>query len=264
MRTIGPLLLLVCLFLPQLALGANPAVKPFNLGIGAFQKGEFTEASKKFEEALNASPDSTSVLYNWGLSLYKEKKIGLALAAWRRARALSPSFRESHRALEHAKKETHAAAFDGEGSDWETFRNSTLVHISFHWVAGLTLLLLFLGGFYLLKYMASRKFALREETPLPKAPVMAFTVLFFGTALLLLSICKIYDQLEPRATVIVEKATVYTAPSTDDNQIFELREGVEVLPLRTEESWVQIQSLGGLSGWIQLNSIYHTSGKQLW
>lgn len=247
-----------------LAFADSSSQESFKKGIGAFQKEDFPEATSLFSKSLEASPNNPTVLYNWGLSLYREGQIGLALGAWRRARGLSPFFRPSHEALKHAKETVHSAAFDGEGSDWETVREHVLVHVSFQVFAILTLGFLLFGGIKVLKFLGARKFALLEETPMPDTPLMGFLSLILALCFAALTAGKIYDQLKSRATVVPERVAVYTAPSKEDNQVFELLEGVEVFPLRTEGEWVQIVSIGGLSGWISKDSIYYTSGRKLW
>ncbi|MCB0422893.1 MAG: hypothetical protein KDD61_17970 [Bdellovibrionales bacterium] len=242
----------------------NASREVFSKGIGAFQKKEFSEASKLFAEVLREEPNNPSALYNWGLSLYQEGKVGQALAAWRRSQALSPFSGETRKALKFAKEHVSTAGFGDPDSEWETFRSWLLVPVSFSLYATLTLVFLLIGGVPTLKYFAARKFALLEDQPLPKTPLKGFFSLFLFSLFVILAISKAYDLSVDRATVVTEKVAVYTAPSSDDNQVFELLEGMEVFPLRTEGEWVQISSLGGLSGWIQKGHLYYTSGRQLW
>ena len=99
---------------------------------------------------------------------------------------------------------------------------------------------------------------------MPKFPTLGFIVAIFAVTFITLSTLKIIDDFKTRATVITEKVAVYIGPSKEDNQLFELFEGAEVLVLKFNGDWTQVSFAEGQSGWVPKQSLFLTSGSTLW
>lgn len=233
-------------------------------GIKSYQSSKFEEASQNFRLAFAKEPQNRSILFNWGLSEYKQGRVGMAAAAWRRALAIDPDFSVARRALEVLAPELPSAQSLSDGKFFETFRSTVLVHISLTQVATATALFLLGAGWLLLTYLGKRRRALDEEQQLPSFPSIgiAFLVLFFLSSFT--GLTKVYDFFQPRATVITTTASVFSGPSENSSSLFELAEGLEVIMSREKGPWRQVSSPGGLSGWVKQDSLFQTSGLQKW
>ena len=71
------------------------------------------------------------------------------------------------------------------------------------------------------------------------------------------------DENTPRGTIVVEKVHVRAGPGEKEAQLFELFEGNEVLILRVDDDWAQIQFPGAFTGWIPQSAIFQNFGKNL-
>lgn len=233
-------------------------------GIKSYQSSKFEEASQNFRLAFAKEPQNRSILFNWGLSEYKQGKIGMAAAAWRRALAIDPDFSVARRALEVLSPELPTAQSLSDGKFFETFRSTVLVHVSLTQVATVTALFLLGAGWLLLTYLGKRRRALEEEQQLPSFPSVGVALLIMFLLSSFTGLTKVYDFFQPRATVIATTASVYSGPSENSSSLFELAEGLEVIMNREQGTWRQVSSPGGLSGWVKQDSLFQTSGLQQW
>lgn len=253
-RTILVLLLLFC------RAAYSDATPVYQAALKYYQDKNYAEAEKKFEEFLKLEADNLFGLYNLGLSAFNNNKRGYAVAAWRRVLSVDPDFSPALKALSYAETQMPSDVFSTQNSTWESLRKNVLSLAHLDRFFGLTVLLLLFSSFLGVRYYGARHRAFRDEKPLPPFP----TVLIFFVALLLLSsaatVAKTIADTEARATVISKDLSVRSGPSSDDNILFDLIEGSEVILVREVEQWAQISYPGGLSGWVPSNSLLKTSG----
>ena len=232
----------------------------FLQGIKTYQNNYYDQAIHDFEKSLELIPHNPTILFNWGLSEMKRKNFGIAIAAWRKAITIAPDFQPAHQALKFASSQAPQQTFSYSNNSWETFRNSFLRQFSLNNLLFLTLLFAVSSGFLLIKYWSKRSLALREERPLPKFPTVG-SLLFVGFLFFSFSvITKIIDSLRPRATVVAEKASLYTGPNREDTVLFEIFSGHEVVVLNKMNNWAQIKIPGGPTGWVPEENLFLTSG----
>ena len=230
--------------------------------IQSYQKGQYQEAADSFKKAVESDPNNPALLYNWGLSSYKLNQKGLALGAWRKALAVQPSFSRAERAIRFAEKDIPRAAF-AEDSFWESYRlffkNTSSQKLLF-----VTAILIALTGFLAIRYLSRRKAAISDETPMPPFPIVLTVFGFLLLITLTLTISKLIDSSDIRATVVATPATVRTSPEAQATSIAELPEGGEVVIRRHEAGWAQVSYPGGITGWIELGKILPATGKSTW
>ncbi len=257
-------------FADQARVVASTGDEIYQSALKLYQEQNFAEAEKQFHEFLLNEPDNKFALYNWGLASYKLGQKGKALAAWRRALNIDPDFMLPMRAMQFAQTEMPADAFSHDASGWENLRSSILNHAKLDRFFGLSVLLILFTGFLGVRYFGARHRALRDETPLPPFPTVFILLTACLMGSLVLTGTKLIADSEPRATVIEAGLAVRSGPNLEDNSLFELIEGVEVILVRKmmpaqsetkEMGWAQITYPGGLTGWVPLNSIFQTSGR---
>jgi len=234
------------------------------------QKSE--EASRIFEQAYRAGKDFPALFYNWGLAAYYMNKKGLALGLWRRALYLNPEFTTASQALQFVAAELPKDSSANSLSAWAAFRNHFLAAVSLNKLLATTWLFLVIAGFLLIRYAGQRIHALRNESPLPKKPVIGgfFSILAFF--FIFASAAKIFVLFETRATVIASRVVLRTGPTETDNPLFELIEGFNVVIRQIQapsdqesQGWALVTLDSGASGWIPTPSLFQHSGQEkLW
>ena len=263
-------IVLLLLFCPFLSLsfaedGITPdsAMEAYQKGLQSFQNNQFEEARDLFRYSWEKSPQSALSLFNWGLAEQKLGNQGMALAAWRKALFLKPGFDSAEQAIEYLIKTSSLPGIQKNQNHWEVFRESALIKLSFHQLSALVLLLLIAAGWKTIQYLGQRYVAIEQELPLPSMPwVGLFLVTLLISSITLVGF-KVVDYYNPRATVIQNTVTVYSAPSGSSSSLFEIYEGAEVYLKRKQSAWSQVKYPGGLTGWVQNQSLFHTSGKEL-
>lgn len=227
-----------------------------------YQKGQYQAAADLFKKALQEDPNNPALLYNWGLSVFKLNHKGEALGAWRKALAINPSFGRAQKALTLVEKDVPRAAF-AEDSFWETYRRF-FMNTSMHQLLFITAILLAMSGYLFIRFWASRKRAMAEETPMPPFPIVLTATGILLVAAIILTTSKVIDGFDIRATVITVPATVRTSPDVQATSIAELPEGVEVILRRHENGWAQISYPGGITGWMEQVHLLPATRKTLW
>lgn len=259
-KTLFPLVFALSI-LGSVVAKAQTAESHFKDGLAAFQKGDVKQARAAFRESLHLDPESPVALYNLALAEQRSGENGLALALWRKALALNPSYRPAENAIQWTKGRLERAEIPHEVEYWESFRKTVLFNTPLStWVVCSAALLL-LGGWLLLRYFGARRRALLEEQPLPPFPTVA-SVLLAGFLLFVgLSGAKAWDLSIVRGTVLPKKVEARSAPDTSGTPLFDLYEGLEVIVRYRTGDWTQVTYPGGPTGWVPTSAIFATTDK---
>ena len=232
----------------------------FQSGVAHYRAGKFEEALVAFKDALRLDPDNVQVLTNLGLTQYQLGKKGEAVALLRKARTLDPLFSTPQAALSFILPQLDVKEIPHEIQFWETVRSEFLIPFSLTGFLGLTALCFFAFGWVGLAFFGRRRRALKENLNPPAFPVSLVFITVIFMAIASLTIMKFFDLQIPRATVVVEKATIFSAPSDQAVALYDIYSGLEVVLHQTSDEWVQVTYPGASTGWIQKNNIYQTSG----
>lgn len=264
--------LIVFLFyfgLGHVALGSvspkvDSGLEAYQKGLRLYQEANYEEALGLFKAFVREEPNNIPALYNMGLSAYQAAKRGLAVGAWRRALFFDPGFKPARQALELARSEMPREAFQGPRGyrgflETHILSVTTLIqHIS------LNVLLLLGCGIILIRYFAKRANALATDQSLPPFPFFGsfLSLLFFLSLILVLQ--KAHWDKAPRATVISKNLNLYSGPSSQQNILFDLSEGFQVVIRQTQGEWAQVTYPGGLTGWTYKEQLFQTTGAPRW
>lgn len=234
----------------------------FSQGTEAYLKQNFAAAAEKFKSLASRRPTEASVFLNWGLSEYQSGRKGLGVALWRRALVLDPSELRARAALNFATQQMQLRGPDD--SSWrEWLRQKVLAWLTLDQMLAVSLCLLATSGWLVLTYVARRRKALRDELALPPFSWITGVLSFCLVIALTLTGLKTFDQLTARATAVTA-TPVRSAPSGESSTLFELREGTDVILRQAKKGWTQIHYPGGMSGWVPDETLFQTSGMQLW
>lgn len=229
----------------------------FQKGLADYQSRKYEEARTDFEKLLDQGTISARLLHNLALTYFQMNQKPRALALWRKALVIDPSFRAARAGRDMMESRFNMRPF--ERDSFNLWLRRTLEFISFYEVLWLMAFVLSGSGWLWIRYSSERRQALDEDQPLPAFPVSAVlvTVIFFFCVGL--TVLKSNALLTPRGTVVSEKASVRSLPSDDGVPLFEIGGGMEVLIRRQENGWKQIQNADGNTGWIKDSDILVSS-----
>lgn len=257
------------LWMSSISLAQEPAIETgtseqlYLTGVSHFQKQQYKEAADSFRLAFQKDRNNRAILYNWGIAEHKLGNSGMAAGAWRRALNVDPEFSRAAKALDFISPQISASRSQDLGF-FETFRQNILNHVSPAQLGGTSILLLFSSGWLLLGYLGKRRRAFNENTSLPTFPAIGLSLFILCLLSMSIGAAKVYDLTQPRATIITTTASVFSGPHNDSPTLFEVSAGFEVILRRHQEGWMQVVSPGGLSGWMKKDSLFQTSGWDLW
>jgi tetratricopeptide (TPR) repeat protein len=261
--------LVLLVFVPTFLFAQAETAKPadfetaFNSGISAYQNKRYPEAKEAFNAALGFQKNNVTVLTNLAMTHYQLKETAYAMALLRKAIFLNPNFDVAHSALNFIKTQSDAKELPHTISNWENWRTNVLNLVSFEWLMIFAGLLFGLAGWGWLNWWQKYKKSVAENEVRPSlsAPYLILTLMFLFS--IFTAVTKLIAQWESRATIVVEKIEARTLPAADAPSLFELNAGHEVIINIQNESWAQVTYPGGMTGWIPIQSLVQTSGRNL-
>ena len=234
----------------------STASSAFESGIAAYQKNDFKTSRQWFRVALSKDPAQIVAWYDLGLAEQHLGNTGFAIAFWRKALALAPRFSSAKYAIDFTRAKIEHADIPHDVEAWETLRSTVLVYASSFQFALATAAVFFIAGWFALIFIGRRRRALLDEKSLPAPPVGAVGAAILFVALLCLTICKVIDDQDLRATVIAKKVEAKALPDASSTPLFDLYEGLEVVVRQTHKDWIQVTYPGGATGWISRDSLF--------
>lgn len=252
------LLLIFILTNPVFAEGNESQAGTFQKGLAAYQNKQFEEARGSFQSLLDQGLVTAEILHNLALANYQLNQKPLALALWRKALTLEPTFRAARAGREFTENELNQRGY--ERDQITQFFRTTLEFLSFYEATWLIALLLGVAGWMWIGYMGERKAAFDEERPLPDFPTPAVIVSLLLVLCMGLTGLKARQTFRTRATITGANVNARSLPADDAVSLFELRGGSEVLIRRQEKDWSQVLNSDGNSGWVKDSELYITSG----
>ncbi|MEW5766797.1 MAG: hypothetical protein AB1797_04110 [bacterium] len=201
---------------------------------GLYQKGDYAEAAKGYEEIIKRGIKNSTLFYNLGNAYFRNKALGQAILNYERAKRLSPRDEDIRFNLEFAR------ALINESKDhwWQRGLNLFSIHeltiftTLFYWLLMLGLII------YLFR---SGPFWLRLN--LAMAIIFLLSGLCLGT--------KIYYEQAHKPAIVLEKTAARNGPGEDYSVGISLPEGKRVIILNQREGWLEVGlPKEGLKGWV--------------
>lgn len=228
----------------------------FQKGLAAYQNKQFDEARDNFLNLVAGGQASPALFHNLALAFFQLDQKPFAMAFWRKALALDPSFRPAL-----AGRQMMESKFNMTSWEKDTFNlwiRRTMEGVSFYELAWLIAFVIGGAGWIWIRYLAARKIAIEDEQPKPAFPMIAagLAVIFVGT--LALMALKFSALQTTHATVVQPKINARSLPADEGVGLFELGGGVEVVIRRTEGDWLQVQNSDGATGWVKKSEVLVT------
>lgn len=234
----------------------------FKAGVQFYQNKKFPEAKEAFQKALDFDQNNLQALTNLALTYFQLGEKGWALALLRKAQNIDPLFSTPKSAFQFIQPQLEVKEIPHELTTWEAIRSRFIQPFSQASFVFLTAVFLFAAGWSWIQYFSARQKADAEEKPYPPFPLFSLIYSIGFVCMFLLMLGKFYDLSLSRGTVVISKASVLTLPDEKAPLLFELYAGLEVLVLKKENAWMQVQYPGGMTGWVKENSVFITDGNE--
>lgn len=213
----------------------------------AMNDGKFKEASEYYESALFSGHMNGHVLYNYGISLWRQNDIGAAMAAFLGAKRYIPRNPDLKTNLEFVHKSIQ------DKLDYAFHR--PIWSKPFFWIDNMSRkeqamcisVFMFLACFCfaLFQYNFGQAFA---------KIVGGFSVVLSLVFVMGLSVDFMVKR--PVGAVHVATAKAYSGPSTHGNTVvFEVSQGSPVQLLESDSQWAKVILSDGKKGWIEKSAI---------
>lgn len=230
---------------------------PFQKGLAAYQKQNYTEARDVFEKISSEGKVTARLLHNLALTYFQLNDKPHALALWRKALAIDPSYRAARMGRDLLEQRFHMQRWEQNG--FSAAFHQTLETVSIYEAVAVSALVFAIFGWLWIGYFARRRSALDEERPMPGVPFVALVFSLVLLANLTLIVFKVQDHYTVRATLLTDKVSARSLPAEDAVSLFDLPAGNEVLVHQQSSGWTQVQNRDGNTGWVKDSEILITS-----
>jgi tetratricopeptide (TPR) repeat protein len=226
-------------------------------GLSAYQNKQYAEARDAFQSLLAQGAVQPTVLHNLALAEFQLDQKPMALALWRKALSIQPSFRPAREGRAYLESKMQMHPFETDSLNLWVHRN--LESLSFFDLLWLNALVILLAGWQWIEYFGRRGQAFAEGSSLPTFPTMAALLSAVFIGLVTLAALKGKDSFSDRATITAAKVSARSLPADGGVGLFDLSGGNEVLIRRQQDGWSQVQNSDGSTGWVKDSDLYVTS-----
>ncbi len=233
----------------------------FQKATAAYKKQNLDEAKLLFTEFLNKTP-SSEVYYNLGLVEYEAKNIGPAVGFWRKALELDPHNRLAEQSLAFIQKRIEHPELNRQNDNLEILHERLLKHSQLEYLTLLSVFIFVAATWLLLSYLGERRRSREQQLAQPALPWISgllFVLFIFSS---FISGAKLYDLNVSRATVLLNKISVLSAPDPESTLLFELFEGLEVVVESSHGDYLQVTFPGGMTGWTLKKNLLLNGGHE--
>ncbi len=238
------LFLLLFIIMPQ-CLAATETETLFDQGNRAFSQGNYEQAIDFFEDIVENSGYSASLLYNLANSYVQNGQIGKAIVNYERAAILSPSDSDISGNLDKVRKESGLFQQEPEGVD----RLFSLFSIN-QW-ATLTLLILAIVTLFLI-FAVKISFGKSLRIGVYSSSIILLALTASG-------VFTKYQQLNP-SIVTSSSAKILISPFESSTSVGAIQEGRRVYPVKTHGAYSYVTDAAGRKGWLMTSEIESVCG----
>ncbi len=235
------------LALQSLAVAGDKSTLLYNEGNKLYRNKEFKKAEALYTKALSTGIKNGNLYYNLANSCFKQKKYGKARLYYEKALKLMPQDKEVRENLKTLLLILDDKVNEEDGSFLsQLFQNVLNIASVSTWVYCVDVFYLILCGVFIYSFLLKHK--------KPKGVILWGSVICFGLSGILLG-GKIINEWDTQAIVMQKELEVKSAPQQSYPTIFKIHKGAKVLLVEKRKDWVFIKLGNKLRGWIPVNSI---------
>ena len=248
-----PLILISLVFCANFALSAEDSQDPRSIFYKAnslYEQREYEKASQVYAKILDIYAESGPLYFNIGNTFFKMGKIGYAILAYKKAQRLMPGDSDLKSNLVYAESLTEDSALQVLPQNriaWLfkfPFREYGLNTVS---IILIVLYLMFIAMFL----MGIINPVFKRRMTILFYPVLVGFLLTLGAFGI-----RYYDEeMLKHGVVVAKEAECKYEPIDKSNNYFTLKEGQEVLVLKTRNGWRRIRRLDGKLAWVKSDTV---------
>lgn len=243
-------LILLFTFLYSFA-GANTNNLLLDSANSAYSKGDYSKASKLYENIISNGQEAPEVYFNLGNSYYKTSNIALAILNYERALKLEPDNEDFNFNLKLANQKTEDKIDAAPQLFLSQWKNGVVDLMTEKGWSQLCILFICISLILFAIYITMLKRGLKQ---------FGF---FGGTTLVILSIITFFiaqhkysiTKNNSEAIITSPSITVTGSPNEKGTKLFILHEGTKVNVTQEDVSWVEIKIANGNTGWIKRSEL---------
>lgn len=252
MKKIAVVAILICMWtIPAVADdGAQDPRQLFYKANSLYEKRDYEKASEEYAKILAMGLETGPLYYNIGNTFYKMGKIGYAILAYKRALRLMPGDSDLKSNLNYAQSLTEDSALSAQGQN----RIALLIKAPFRDM-NLNTVAIILITLYLMVIMLAMGGIINHIFRQRVTFIFYLSLVLFLITLAAFSV-KYYDEEVLRHGIVVTKeAECKYEPIDKSTTYYTLKEGQEVLVLKTRNGWRRIRRLDGKLGWVKSDAV---------
>ncbi len=221
-------------------------VKDFDEANDLFKSDLYDEALDLYQKIslIKATPEA---FYNLGNAAYKEKKLGLSIASYEKAKMLAPRDPDVKHNLRFVK-----GLVDTKVEDKRNDIIKLMEFISGQWTLIEIQIILFSVLLIAFLWMIIR--LLLKRAPMQNL-FSKYLITLLCVVIFLTGVKYWVDQYVSYAIVIRKDAPARYGPSLEEKTVFKLAEGLKVRVLESESNWNRVQLFNEDHGWISKDDL---------
>ncbi|MES2287161.1 MAG: tetratricopeptide repeat protein [Bacteroidota bacterium] len=217
----------------------------------AYSKGDYSKASKLYENILSNGQEAPEVYFNLGNTYYKTNNIAFAILNYERALKLEPDNEDFNFNLKLANQKTEDKIDAAPQLFLNQWKNGLVDLMTEKGWSQLCILLICVSLILFAIYITMQKRGLKQ---------VGF---FGGTTLVILSIITFFiaqhkysiTKNNTEAIITSPSITVTGSPNEKGTKLFILHAGTKVNVTQEDVSWAEIKIANGNTGWIKISEL---------
>ncbi len=238
-------------FLLSFYIGLAQNTALFNQATEHYNKGEYAQAIKNYEDILGNGEHSAALYFNLGNCYYKLNEIGSSIYFYEKALLLKPNDSEILNNLRYAQNMRLDAIEEMPKTDLGRLYTNFVNMLSFDQWAYSAIFLIIL---FVLLYLAY--FFLRYATQKRLAFIVSIFSLILGAFCVLIAYLQYQNFKKDNPAIIYSPEVKITSePNNNSEVVFTLHEGTKVNVLEQLNDWKKIRLADGKTGWLKSDNL---------
>lgn len=222
----------------------------FFKGNSFYEKMDYEKAAEVYVKILDAGVESGPLYYNIGNSLFKIGKIGYSILSYKKAQKLIPGDSDLKSNLAYAQSLTEDSGLQPQdGNRLAQFIKIPFKEFNLNTVAIILITLYLMIIALIIAGLINPVFKRRV------AFVFWLLLILFLTTLAAFSVRYYDEETIQHGIVVVKEAECKYEPIDKSTTYFTLKEGQDVVVLKTRNGWRRIKRIDGKLGWVKSDAV---------
>lgn len=217
----------------------------------AYSKGDYSRASKLYENIISNGQEAPEVYFNLGNAYYKTNNIAFAILNYERALKLEPDNEDFSFNLKLANQKTEDKIDAAPQLFLSQWKNGLVDLMTEKAWSQLCILLICISLILFAIYITMQKRGLKQFGFFGGTTLVILSIITFFIAEYKYSITKNNSE----AIITSPSITVTGSPNEKGTKLFILHEGTKVNVTQEDVSWAEIKIANGNTGWIKRSEL---------